>query len=109
MHRLRNEPEVEQALAEDRVFLFKHSTRCGTSLRALREVTRYEESYGSARVFLVDVIEERDLSRTIADRLGIPHQSPQVILVSGGAAVWHASHGGVSAEALAEQDEKHAP
>lgn len=109
MRRLRNEGEFEQALAEGRVCLFKHSTRCGASLRALREVSRYEETDGSAPVFLVDVIEERELSRTIADRLGIPHQSPQVILLSDGAPVWHASHGGISTDALGQQDGGRSP
>lgn len=108
MRRLRSESDFEQALGAERVYLFKHSERCGSSLRALRELTRYEESDGSAPVFLVDVLEQRDLSRTIADRLGVPHQSPQIILLTGGAPVWHASHGGVSAEALAHQDEKRA-
>ncbi len=108
MRSLRDESDFEQALREERVYLFKHSTRCGTSLRALREVTRYEESDGSAPVLLVDVIAERALSRTIADRLGIRHQSPQVVLLCHGSPVWSASHGGVTAAALAEQDEKFA-
>ncbi len=101
MRPLRDETDFEQALRADRVYLFKHSTRCGASLRAYRQVTRYEEADGPVPIFLIDVITERDLSRAIADRLGIRHQSPQVILLSCGAPVWHASHSGVTAEALA--------
>ncbi len=103
---MRNETEFEQALACDRAFLFKHSTMCGTSTRAYRQVTSFEEVDGSIPVFVVDVIRERNLARAIADRLGIPHQSPQVILLYSGQPVWHASHGDVTAEILAEKAEQ---
>ena len=103
MKPLRNETEFEQALALDRVFLFKHSTRCGTSTRALRQVSSYEEVFGSIPVYLIDVISEQTLARSIADRLGIRHQSPQIILLAGGQPVWHASHGAVTTEILAEK------
>ncbi|MGW8283012.1 MAG: bacillithiol system redox-active protein YtxJ [Gemmatimonadota bacterium] len=108
MRPLRDESDFEQALRQERAYLFKHSTRCGSSLRALREMSRYEESDGSTPVFLVDVIAERAVSQMIADRLGVRHESPQVVLLSRGSPVWSASHGGVTAAALAEQDEKFA-
>ena len=109
MNPLRNETDLEQALASDRVFLFKHSTRCGTSTRALRQVSSYEEADGSIPVYLIDVISERTLARSIADTLGIRHQSPQVILVAGGQPIWHASHGAVTAEILRENAERPGP
>jgi bacillithiol system protein YtxJ len=52
-------------------------------------------------VYLVDVIAQRLLSRDIAARLGIRHESPQAIVLRNGAAAWHASHYAVTAEALA--------
>jgi bacillithiol system protein YtxJ len=52
---------------------------------------------------LVDVIRQRPLSREIAARLGIPHESPQVIVIRGGTVRWHASHYEVTADALAAQ------
>jgi bacillithiol system protein YtxJ len=109
MNPLRNETEFEQALACDRAFLFKHSTMCGTSTRAYRQVSSFEEVDGSIPVFLIDVIGERNLARAIADRLGIRHQSPQIILLTGGKPVWHASHGAVTAEIMAEKAEEQGP
>jgi bacillithiol system protein YtxJ len=103
MKPLRNDMELEEALNADRAFLFKHSTRCGTSSRAYRQVTEYEEAAGPIPVFLIDVIAERALARSIADRLGVRHQSPQIILLESGRPVWHASHGAVTAEVLTEQ------
>ena len=103
MKPLRNEMEFEEALSASHAFLFKHSTRCGASSRAYRQVTRYEEADGPIPVFLIDVITERTLARSIADRLGVRHQSPQVILLARGEPVWDASHGAVTAETLTEK------
>jgi len=109
MKPLKNESEFDEALSAERAFLFKHSTVCGSSSRAYRQVARYEEADGSIPVFLIDVIAERALARSIADRLGVRHQSPQAILLAGGIPVWHASHGAVTAEVLAERAETPAP
>ena len=103
MKPLRNEMELDEALEAERAFLFKHSTRCGASSRAYRQVGSYEEADGSIPVFVIDVIAERNLARSIADRLEIRHQSPQIILLAGGQPVWHASHGSVTAEILTEK------
>lgn len=52
-------------------------------------------------VYWVDVIGSRPLSRVIASRLGIDHESPQAILLRSGTPVWHDSHSGVTAGAIA--------
>ncbi|BDG59669.1 hypothetical protein caldi_07590 [Caldinitratiruptor microaerophilus] len=53
-------------------------------------------------VALVRVREERPLSQALAERLKVRHESPQAILVQRGRAVWHASHGAITARALRE-------
>jgi bacillithiol system protein YtxJ len=52
-------------------------------------------------VYQVDVTRHRVLAREIASRLGIPHESPQAILVQSGIPVWHESHFAVTADAIA--------
>ena len=89
---LRDEVGVREAFQSGRFLLFKHSTRCGTSLRAYREVEAFEATGATVPVYLVDVIAERDLARDLAERLGVRHASPQVILVSGDRPLWTASH-----------------
>jgi bacillithiol system protein YtxJ len=49
----------------------------------------------------VRVIEERPVSLRLAALTGVPHQSPQALLVRDGRALWHDSHRGITAEALA--------
>lgn len=39
-------------------------------------------------------------AREIEERTGIRHESPQAIVMRGGEPVWHASHRGVTQEAL---------
>lgn len=97
---LRDEEGVLAAFQTGRFLLFKHSTRCGTSLRAYREVEAFEASGATFPVYLVDVIAERDLARDLAERLGVRHASPQVILVSGDRPVWSASHGQIRVDVL---------
>ncbi|MCL7971734.1 MAG: bacillithiol system redox-active protein YtxJ [marine benthic group bacterium] len=92
--------ELDQVFDLPAALLFKHSTRCGTSRRALAEVERYSREDGALRVFGIDVIRHRGLSRQAAERLGIRHESPQAILIRSGAAAWDASHHRVTAERM---------
>ena len=54
-------------------------------------------------VFYVDVIHARPTSRALGERLGVVHQSPQVILVDKGKAVYDTSHHMISVKALKEK------
>jgi bacillithiol system protein YtxJ len=100
---VRDEAAIESALRERIALLFKHSPRCGASLRAFREVTRFEEESAGVPVYLLDVVSDRTLAGSVAERLEIRHESPQAILLVDGQPVWHASHGGIRSAALAEQ------
>lgn len=86
------------------VLLLKHSTACPVSARAHAEfaalASRRAAAGGGPDFALVRVIEERPLSQALAARLGVPHQSPQAILIHRGRAAWHASHDDITAEAM---------
>lgn len=60
---------------------------CPISAVARRQVGQFD-----GEVLTVDVSQRSDLARWIAARTGIRHESPQAIVVDGGAAVWDASH-----------------
>ena len=95
--------ELDVALKAGRAVLYKHSPICGSSLIAFGEVRRFAASHPDTPVFIIDVIESRAVSEAAAERLNVTHESPQVILMEQGEAVWSASHRGVRAAALAEQ------
>ncbi|MBH5319841.1 bacillithiol system redox-active protein YtxJ [Paenibacillus sp. GSMTC-2017] len=77
-------------------FIFKHSTRCGTSRNAHARVQQFIETITqeghSFHLVMVRVIEEREISNEISRRFSIIHQSPQILLIRNGQLVWHASH-----------------
>jgi len=94
------EEMLDEILLLPRVLLYKHSTRCGTSLRAMLEVERFARAEADVPVYGIDVLQQREISGMAAERLGIAHQSPQAILLLHGRPAWHASHSGITVAAL---------
>jgi len=91
------------ASADVPVFILKHSTACPISAGAKGRVADFlaDPPENCPAVYLVKVIESRSVSNAIADRLGVRHQSPQLILVKDGQAVWDASHHRITGENMA--------
>ncbi|BCS32497.1 general stress protein [Luteitalea sp. TBR-22] len=83
------------------ILLFKHSETCGLSLQAHEEVSALvaDAAFG-VPVHLVSVQRSRPVSEAIAARLGVRHQSPQMLLVLDGAVAWHTSHLAITADAV---------
>lgn len=76
--------------------IYKHSYSCAVSLFAKSSLeSRLEPLAEQADLHLVDVIAQRDLSKKIADKTGIRHESPQVMVMYKGTPYWSASHSGV--------------
>ena len=96
--------ELDAALATSAaqpILIYKHSLTCGSSGVAYEEVLELTEGSmlpGSA--FLVRVQAAGDVSRAIEVRLGIRHESPQILLIVEGRVGWHASHFRVTASAI---------
>lgn len=84
------------------VFLFKHSTACPISAGAMARVREHlaHPRQGTPPFFLLKVIESRALAQESARRLGVKHESPQLILVRDRRAVWHTSHHRITADAI---------
>ncbi len=78
------------------VVVFKHSNACPISSRAYREMEKLDD------INLLEIQTARDLSREIESVTGVQHESPQVIILRDGKAVWNASHFDVNAGAVTE-------
>ena len=89
--------ELASRSKERPVVIFKHSLTCAISSGAYEQMAEFE-----GEVALVEVQRSRDLSREIAQRLGVAHESPQVIVLRNGQVVWKASHFNITADAVAE-------
>ena len=83
------------------VVLFKHSTRCSISRMALKQFDA-EFNYPEEKIdwYLLDLLNHRDLSNEIASRYNVVHQSPQIVVIRNGKAVFNESHDSISAEDL---------
>ena len=75
------------------LLLLKHSLTCGTSAYAHEEFEDFLSEPGPlVDACVVHVQPGRAVSNAIAERFGIRHESPQLLLISNGQVVWHASH-----------------
>ncbi len=71
--------------------IFKHSTRCSISKMVL---SRFESNNDSASlsVYLLDLLNYRELSNQIADDFNVKHESPQLLVIKDGECYKHSSH-----------------
>lgn len=81
-------------------WVFKHSNACPVSFAAHDEVEAFLAAHPEAALARVVVQEARPVSNWLAQRLGYVHQSPQLFLVDGGQVRWHASHWGITRDAM---------
>jgi bacillithiol system protein YtxJ len=80
------------------VVLFKHSTRCSISRMALKMFeSDWDESLAEVDAHFLDLLVHRDISAAIAEKLGVIHQSPQMIVLQSGKSVHHANHSSINA------------
>jgi bacillithiol system protein YtxJ len=88
----------EKALPAD-CFVFKHSTTCPVSARALTEV---ESAAVRVPVYRIDIREQRDLSNWVEAEYRVRHESPQLILIREKKArkIWN--HGQIRREDIRE-------
>lgn len=91
--------QLEEILRQSEVkplFLYKHSTNCGSSRVAhsalFQFITRFPEVANQFQFAMVRAIEEKGLSQHIATQLHVTHMTPQIILISHGQALWYLSH-----------------
>ena len=81
-----------QASAERTQVFFKHSTRCSISRVALSRFDREPAIGIPAEFHVLDLLQFRPISQQLTERLGITHESPQLLIVKNGKCVYHANH-----------------
>ena len=77
------------------VVIFKDDPYCIVSVMARRALAPL-----GTDIPTIDVAGSRALSLGLAQRTGVRHESPQVLVLRDGKAVWSASHGAISATAV---------
>jgi len=100
-----NEGDIDDILKnyEKPQIIYKHSYRCSISLFSKSSLDSGAEDLRlQADIYMIDVVSRRSLSAYVAEKTGVIHQSPQVLLLHKGQPFWQASHGDVRIENLKE-------
>ncbi|QOG01450.1 bacillithiol system redox-active protein YtxJ [Flavobacterium sp. MDT1-60] len=92
--------DIENMSSVKPIVIFKHSTRCSISRFALKQFEKDYDLDETIDAFFLDLIEHRDVSNEIASKFGVYHESPQLILIKDGKAVYDVSHSDIDAETL---------
>jgi bacillithiol system protein YtxJ len=96
--RLENIDDLEKAFQrsdDEPVVLFNHDPWCPISARAHHIMSSIPRP-----IALIDVSQSRDLTREIARRTGIRHESPQVLVVRNREACWSSSHSAITVDGV---------
>ena len=92
--------EIIATSIEKPVVIFKHSTRCSVSRMALKQFENEFDSRDKVTPYFLDLIAHRNISNAIAHHFGVTHQSPQLILIKDGKAIYNVSHSDIDAGEL---------
>lgn len=104
-HALTEEEQLDKIETESQgktIAIFKHSTRCGISKMVLNNFERNFDLYDekNLELYFLDLLANRNLSTRVAERFGVRHESPQLILIKNAEVVHHASHQSIEVESL---------
>lgn len=102
---LTDEEQLKQIVSYSQIkpqVIFKHSTRCSISSVALQRLQKVSQPLDIDFYFL-DILSYRNISNTVAQLFGVPHESPQILLVKDGKCIYEDSHMGISMNDIIEQ------
>lgn len=86
---------IRKESQESPVVIFKHSTTCSISAMALHRLQR-KSSAVSAKVYYLDLRANREVSNLVSTTFDVEHESPQVLIIDKGEAVYHRSHSDIN-------------
>ena len=93
--------EIVKISFEKPVAIFKHSTRCSVSRMAWNQFSnQYAIEFEKMELYFLDLLAHRSISNEVAERFGVVHQSPQLIVIKDGKVVYDASHSDIDAQDL---------
>jgi bacillithiol system protein YtxJ len=89
---------LDAASQEGPVLIFKHSSRCNISSASLHRLESRWTAEDDARhaPYFLDLLRYRSLSNAVAERYGVEHASPQVLVIHKGRCIHSSTHFGIS-------------
>lgn len=103
MHGETDLQKLENESEQKTVVIFKHSTRCGISRMVKRQFEKeYNYDERKVKLYYLDLLKYRELSKRVAEDFGVFHESPQLLIIKNKNVVFHTSHSDISAEKIRE-------
>jgi len=87
--------------------IYKHSTTCPVNHAAQDRLENKWDELKGIEMYYLDLLEYRSVSNAIAEKFGVTHQSPQVLLIMGGECVYDESHFKIEADKIAKEVKKY--
>ncbi|QNH62588.1 bacillithiol system redox-active protein YtxJ [Hymenobacter sediminicola] len=89
--------DIVRESQEAPVIIFKHSTSCSISAAAKGKLERQWADAGldDTKIYYLDLLRFRPISNEIAQKFGVQHESPQLLLIQDGECRYDASHMGI--------------
>lgn len=86
--------EIRKESAEKNVLIFKHSTRCNISRASLDRLERKwnDQEMLNVKPYFLDLLNSREISNLIVQHFNVEHESPQILLINKGQAIFDQSH-----------------
>jgi bacillithiol system protein YtxJ len=95
--------EIARKSFEKPQILFKHSTRCSISSISMNKfVKNYSIAQEDADLYYLDLLNYREVSNEVGYKFQIMHQSPQVLVIKNGEAIYDASHYAIQTDKILE-------
>lgn len=91
---------IKEASHNKLQLVFKHSTRCIISKMALKNFENDFLLHDIIDAYYLDLIAYRSISNEIAEVFAVEHQSPQILVIKEGVAIYAASHESIDANVL---------
>lgn len=93
--------EINEISKTKTVVLFKHSTTCGISLHAKYKLeSDWSFSENDLDFYYIDLLKDRHISNFAAAHYKVVHQSPQILIIKNGKAVFDTSHNAISIDVI---------
>ncbi len=89
--------ETKLVSLDNLVVIFKHSTRCSISRMALKQFENEYNLEDKVMLYFLDLLNFRSISNAISEEFQVEHQSPQIIVIKNGKAIFNASHSTIDA------------
>lgn len=88
--------EIKINSAKKAQLIFKHSTTCGVSSMVLKMFNGSFDPSLDCDLYFLPIQSHRELSNAIAEKFGIRHESPQLLILKDGKVSFHTSHGAIA-------------